>query len=249
MAEKDIQVGDKGVYQIGSSVFGPMTAESLITLTPCIYDHHSLCLFWLVEWKYGGGHPQGTAAEIKYHPGEKVQVESRKGNTITRNADEDNPAVRVERQGDGNNQDVVKRMTELTKVGEGKEKEGEENGTGAGEKREREAMEKEHQSEKVGEGEQADEPQDEKAVEDKEPETKRAKLDETSQVGTEEQKPRPKTTRGRGRGRGKTASTTTTGTRRGGRPKKESRKKSAGTSQVEDTNDEAGCRRSQDPHN
>jgi len=45
MAEKDIQVGDKGVYQIGSSVFGLMIAESLITPTPCIYDHHSLCLF------------------------------------------------------------------------------------------------------------------------------------------------------------------------------------------------------------
>jgi len=180
-----------------------------------------------------------------------VQVESRKGNTITRNADEDNPAVRVERQGDGNNQDVVKRMTELTKVGEEKEKEGEgeENGAGVGEKREREAMEKEHETEKAG---QVNEPQDEKAVEDKEPETKRAQLDETSQ---EEKKPGPKSTRGRGRGRGKTASTTTTGARRGGRPKKEPRKKSAGTGQVEDANDEAvnaekeASRRSQDPHN
>lgn len=190
-----------------------------------------------------------------------MQVESRKGNTITRNADEDNPAVRVERQGDGNNQDVVKRMTELTKVGEEKEKEGEgeENGAGVGEKREREAMEKEHETEKAGQVNEPqdeksveDKPQDEKAVEDKEPETKRAQLDETSQ---EEKKPGPKSTRGRGRGRGKTASTTTTGARRGGRPKKEPRKKSAGTGQVEDANDEAvnaekeASRRSQDPHN
>jgi len=160
-----------------------------------------------------------------------VQIESRKGNTITRNADEDNPAVRVERQGDGNNQDVVKRMTELTKVGEGKEEEGEENGAGVSEKREREAMEKENKTEKAGEGEQADEPQDEKAIEDREPETKRAKLDETSEVRTKEKKPGPKSTRGRGRG---TATTTTTGTRRSGRPKKESRKTSTGANGKDD---------------
>lgn len=141
-----------------------------------------------------------------------MQIESQKGNTVTRNADEENPAVRVERQGDGNNQDVVKRMSELTKVGEGREKEGE---VGVGEKRAREEMEQEH---KAGEGEQVAEPQDEKATEDKEPETKKTRLDE--------RKPGRKS-RGRGRGRGKTAAATTTGARRGGRPKRESRKKTA----------------------
>ncbi|KAI1826619.1 hypothetical protein F4861DRAFT_545625 [Xylaria intraflava] len=61
-----------------------------------------------VSWNWGGGAPGGTVAETK-HEGE-LAIESKRGNTIKKNASHDNPAVRVERSGN----DVVKRASELT---------------------------------------------------------------------------------------------------------------------------------------
>jgi len=61
-----------------------------------------------VSWKYGGGNPEGTAAEIKTS-GEPV-IET-KGKQVKANASEDSPAAHVAR--DGN--DVAKRESALTK--------------------------------------------------------------------------------------------------------------------------------------
>ncbi|KAF3917735.1 hypothetical protein ABW20_dc0101161 [Dactylellina cionopaga] len=65
------------------------------------------------QWKWGNGHPTGTVAEVQEHG--SLSVQSDKGNTITRNADPSNPAVRIEREGN----DVVKRASELEKISDG----------------------------------------------------------------------------------------------------------------------------------
>ncbi|KAJ3576699.1 hypothetical protein NP233_g245 [Leucocoprinus birnbaumii] len=180
-----------------------------------------------VQWNYGGSHPQGVAAEIKDHKGEKVQIESKKGNTITRNADPDNPAVLVERQGDGNNQDVVKRMSELTKVGEREEGEDaappgaeheKEKEPAVGEKRDREAAE--NQDKEVTKG--GKEKVSEEEEQEEEPEAKKLKVStkkaEAKEANADEAQPATKSSKGRGRGRTTTA---TPGTRRApGRTKK-----------------------------
>ncbi|KAF5349085.1 hypothetical protein D9756_009422 [Leucocoprinus leucothites] len=200
-----------------------------------------------VQWNYGAGHPQGVAAEIKTQPGEKVQIKSKKGNIVSRNADEENPAVRVERQGDGNNQDVVKRMSELEKVGEGeggggvaegkeeevgkeKGKEGVEKEVVVGEKRDRETVEEQDKAQEEAKlAEQGEESmtEDEKVNEEenKEPAAKKARVGkkdgEDKKEPTEKQPPTaPKATRSRGRGRGKATTTTTDARRTSGRAKK-----------------------------
>lgn len=61
-----------------------------------------------VSWKYGGGNPDGTVAEVKASG--ELAIET-KGRQVKVNASEDNPAVHVAR--DGN--DVVKRESALTK--------------------------------------------------------------------------------------------------------------------------------------
>ena len=60
-----------------------------------------------VSWNWGSGQPGGEVAEVK-DQGE-IAIESKKGNTIKKNASPDNPAVHVERSGN----DVVKRASEL----------------------------------------------------------------------------------------------------------------------------------------
>src|SRR5947209_7799861 len=60
-----------------------------------------------VSWNWGGGAPGGKVAETKYHG--EIAIQSKRGNTIKKNATPDNPAVRIERS--GNN--VVKRASEL----------------------------------------------------------------------------------------------------------------------------------------
>ena len=60
-----------------------------------------------VSWAYGGGRPGGEVAEKK-DEGE-IGIQSKRGNTIKRNAEPDNPAVHVKRPGN----DVVKRQSEL----------------------------------------------------------------------------------------------------------------------------------------
>ncbi|KXN82745.1 hypothetical protein AN958_02184 [Leucoagaricus sp. SymC.cos] len=190
-----------------------------------------------VQWNYGAGHPQGRVEEVKTQTGEKVQIQSQKGNTVTRNADPDNPAAKV--HAEGKNVDVVKRMSELEKVGGEDAKEGAggvkakagEGGKepGVGEKRVRESVEnseeKEGEVEAQKEGETADAPATAEGKggkeEDQEPEAKKAKLGEEAGGKEREgaaQVAEPTTTKGRGRGRGrgraKAASTATTGTRR-----------------------------------
>ncbi|KDQ49762.1 hypothetical protein JAAARDRAFT_200594 [Jaapia argillacea MUCL 33604] len=66
-----------------------------------------------VSWKWGAtGHPSGKVAEIVEEG--KAQVTSNKGNTVTRNAREGDPAVKISRNGN----DVVKLAHELDQVQE-----------------------------------------------------------------------------------------------------------------------------------
>ena len=62
-----------------------------------------------VSWKFGAGQGTGTVGEIKTQG--QLEIQSN-GKSVKRNADPSNPAVHVEREGN----DVVKRMSELTKV-------------------------------------------------------------------------------------------------------------------------------------
>ncbi|KAH7029283.1 uncharacterized protein B0I36DRAFT_350190 [Microdochium trichocladiopsis] len=61
-----------------------------------------------VSWNWGGGAPGGTVAETKKEG--EIAIESKRGNTIKKNASPDNPAVHISRSGN----DVVKRASELT---------------------------------------------------------------------------------------------------------------------------------------
>ena len=61
-----------------------------------------------VSWNWGSGHPSGTVAEIKAQG--SLEITS-KGKKVHKNANTENPAVHVEREGN----DVVKRASELTK--------------------------------------------------------------------------------------------------------------------------------------
>jgi hypothetical protein len=211
-------------------------------LCPPLQPNNSYCLAFIVQWKHGSSHAQGVAAEIKTQPGEKVQIESKKGNTVTRNADPANPAVLVERHGDGNNQDVVKKQSELTRIGEGDAdangeedeevlgeggkteeniEKGEEKEPGVGEKRGRETAKRVQAGEEEKYVEEAENSEKaKKAKLDKEGEEK--EKEKEKEEGTGEQPPAPttKSARGKGRGRAKTTAATTTPKRTSGRTKK-----------------------------
>ncbi|KAK5106023.1 hypothetical protein LTS08_000139 [Lithohypha guttulata] len=60
-----------------------------------------------VSWNYGGGAPGGTVAETKTEG--DVAIKSKRGNTIKKKAEPNNPAVHIERSGN----DVVKKASEL----------------------------------------------------------------------------------------------------------------------------------------
>lgn len=83
-----------------------------------------------VSWQWSGGAPGGTASEVATEG--ELKMETKSGNEVKKNADPENPAVRVERSG----HDVVKRASELEveeegpkhKDGEAKKDEGEKNG-------------------------------------------------------------------------------------------------------------------------
>ena len=79
-----------------------------------------------VSWNWGSGKPGGEVAEKKKEG--EIAIQSKKGNTIKKNASPDNPAIHVKRSGN----DVVKRASELNveKKGSG--------GGGGGEKRKKE---------------------------------------------------------------------------------------------------------------
>ncbi|KAF8444183.1 hypothetical protein BGX38DRAFT_733158 [Terfezia claveryi] len=72
-----------------------------------------------VSWKYGGGNPEGTVAEVK--ASDELAIET-KGMQFKVNTSEDNLAVQVAR--DGN--DVVKRESTLTKLADATENDGSE---------------------------------------------------------------------------------------------------------------------------
>ncbi|KAF8321792.1 hypothetical protein DL93DRAFT_2163377 [Clavulina sp. PMI_390] len=63
-----------------------------------------------VSWKWGTSNPSGTVAEIVEEG--KATVTSNKGNTVSRNAREGDPAIKIERSGN----DVVKLAHELNEV-------------------------------------------------------------------------------------------------------------------------------------
>ncbi|KAJ3184922.1 hypothetical protein HDU85_001615 [Gaertneriomyces sp. JEL0708] len=64
-----------------------------------------------VQWNWGRGHPQGVVSKVSPSHMEETIA----GKTITRNGDEENPAVFVEREEKGKNP-VVKKASELTKL-------------------------------------------------------------------------------------------------------------------------------------
>ncbi|KAH9021842.1 hypothetical protein EDB84DRAFT_1273967 [Lactarius hengduanensis] len=66
-----------------------------------------------VSWKWGSSNIAGTVDEVVTEG--QAQVESNKGNTITRNAREGDPAVKIARKGN----DVVKLAHELNEVKSG----------------------------------------------------------------------------------------------------------------------------------
>ncbi|CAL1702908.1 unnamed protein product [Somion occarium] len=63
-----------------------------------------------VSWRWGRSNVEGKVAEIIEEG--KAEVKSNKGNTITRNAREGDPAVKISRSGN----DVVKLAHELNEV-------------------------------------------------------------------------------------------------------------------------------------
>ncbi|KAJ3521576.1 hypothetical protein NMY22_g12259 [Coprinellus aureogranulatus] len=68
-----------------------------------------------VQWNWGAGHPRGTVAEVKTEEGGQLEIKTAKGSTIHKNSDPENPAVRIGTK--KGKSDVVKRASELTKIG------------------------------------------------------------------------------------------------------------------------------------
>ena len=60
-----------------------------------------------MSWQWSGGRPGGEAVEVAKEG--EVKVQSKKGNTIKKNAEPNNPAVHISRSGN----DVVKKASEL----------------------------------------------------------------------------------------------------------------------------------------
>ena len=79
----------------------PITPQSSQTTVP------SLTRDTTVHWNYGSGKPTGEVAEVVTEG--EAKVVSKKGNEIKKNADPENPAVKLSRPGN----DVVKRASEL----------------------------------------------------------------------------------------------------------------------------------------
>ncbi|KAF2202356.1 hypothetical protein GQ43DRAFT_439756 [Delitschia confertaspora ATCC 74209] len=99
-----------------------------------------------VSWKWGSGNPSGEVVEVKEHG--ELAIQSNKGNTIKKNADPEDPAVHITREGN----DVVKRAHEL----QTEEKAGGANGEQAngeateGKERPAEEVEKTEENKEVG---------------------------------------------------------------------------------------------------
>merc|ERR1711939_469308 len=134
-----------------------------------------------VSWQWSGGRPGGVASEVK-EQGE-ITMETKRGNEVKKNAEPDNPAVKVDREG----HDVVKKASELEVEEEGP------NHKEDGEKQDDKKDEENKDEEKIEEGEEeAGEKRkaDDEEKED-ESESKKAKKDEGEPKENGE-KPAPK---------------------------------------------------------
>jgi len=101
-----------------------------------------------VSWQWSGGRPGGVASEVK-EQGE-MTMETKRGNEVKKNAEPDNPAVKVDREG----HDVVKKASELEVEEEGP------NHKEDGEKQDDKKDEENKDEEKIEEGEEEDEDED-----------------------------------------------------------------------------------------
>ena len=112
-----------------------------------------------VSWKYGSGRPGGTVAEVVEEG--QASVTSKKGNEIHRNAEPDNPAVKISRSGN----DVVKKASELDIEDKG-DNAGEEETVAEDDKKDDEEKAEENGDAQTGEKRKADdEAEDDKAEE------------------------------------------------------------------------------------
>ena len=107
-----------------------------------------------VSWQWSGGRPGGKATEVAEEG--QVSVTSKRGNEIHKNAEPDNPAVKISRSGN----DVVKKASELDVEKEGdkhKEAAGEEKTVGEDEEKKSDEDDEENAEEN---GEKDDEEKD-----------------------------------------------------------------------------------------
>ena len=115
----------------------------------------------LVSWKYGSGRPGGTVAEVVEEG--QASVTSKKGNEIHRNAEPDNPAVKISRSGN----DVVKKASELDIEDKGGDDAAEEEAAAEDDKKDDEEKAEENGDAQTGEKRKAEEEaEDEKAEEE-----------------------------------------------------------------------------------
>ena len=68
-------------------------------------DAHDLQPGEEVSWKWGAGHPKGEVIEVV--DGE-AEIETNRGNTVKKNGDESNPAVKIKTQ---NGNQAVKKVS------------------------------------------------------------------------------------------------------------------------------------------
>jgi len=148
-----------------------------------------------VSWQWSGGRPGGVASEVK-EQGE-ITMETKRGNEVKKNAEPDNPAVKVDREG----HDVVKKASELEveeegpnhkEDGEKQDDKKDEEKNEEGEEKDEDKNEADGEEKKDGEEPQAGEKRkaDDGEKED-ESESKKAKKDEAEPKENGE-KPAPK---------------------------------------------------------
>ncbi|KAK3620318.1 hypothetical protein LTR56_023481 [Elasticomyces elasticus] len=136
-----------------------------------------------VSWPWSGGRPGGTVDEVK-DEGE-LTVTSKKGKEIKKNADPENPAVKVVRSGN----DVVKRASELDV-----EEKGDGNEEDAGDDKKEEETAEANGDAQTGDKRKADDDDAEKEdAEDKPADAKKSKTDakENGEKAAPKKKGRP----------------------------------------------------------
>ena len=155
-----------------------------------------------VSWNWGGGAPGGKVAETKEHG--EIAIQSKRGNTIKKNAEPDNPAVHIARSGN----DVVKRASELNveekaSGSNGKKREAEDEGP-ITENAEGKDVKKQKTEKKSTKTDKKNTKAEEKKQEEEKEEGK-AEKKETNGEKKEEKKEEPKKKAGRPKGNGNAA--------------------------------------------